>query len=290
MTITGPRGARAGDEDQPKAAEDCRTPRRWRDISHPAGGPQGSRADRHTAREGARPTRMDRPARRSGPARMMGAIASALLLLASSHAPAATVKASRGEITLPTYPWAAVETPLFPGHGQGEHLSLPDARFPEPRQNQPHLPDGRPGERIPAHHLPAGAGRQDPRGHRQNHRPADVLRQPRDQARADRPVRGLDQRRRGVEHRPARPHRRLHAAGGGGNPAPRQGRLALGGHRRDRAHLRHQMDRGGHAPARALVHRGTHPHLQPHRVLSAPTISGTAPPCRTRPASASSTR
>ena len=46
---------------------------------------------------------------------------------------------------------------------------------------------------------------------------------------------------------------------------PADGRLALGGHRRNRAHLRHEVDRGRHAAAGTLVHRGTHPHLQSHR-------------------------
>ena len=226
------------------------------------------------------------------PARLFlrGVLGAAVVFLSVWHAPAAKVAARTGEITLPTYPLGRRQASLLPRHGQGEHLSLPDARLPEPGQDQPHLPDGRARERVSAHHVPARTGRQDPRGHRQDHRPADVLREPRHQARPDRPVRRLDQRRRRVEHRPARPHRQLHAAGGRRDPAAGEGRLALGGHRRDRAHLRHEMDGGGHAAARAArSSRSASASTTPPRP-SAPTTSGTAPPCRTRRASASSTR
>ena len=95
------------------------------------------------------------------------------------------------------------EAPLLPRYRQGEYLSVSNARFPESRENKPDLSHGRARERISQDHLPSGVGRKDPRGHRQDDRSADVLRQPRGETRLDRTVRRLDQRRGRVERRSA---------------------------------------------------------------------------------------
>ena len=224
------------------------------------------------------------------PRHLMWLVFLSLLLQPSTGVAAEKVKAWRGELALPTYPWMAVKHPYFRGTDKVNIYPYPMLDFlSREKTNRTYQTVVLENEYL-SRHIPSGVGRQDPRGDRQDDRPADVLRQPRDQAGADRAVWRLDQRRRGMEYGPARAHReRMQPVAVEILPArKRTARARSPSARRSGFTARDGPWWSPSGPAARLSRSASGSTTPPRR--SAPITSGIARPCRTRRGSALSTR
>ena len=207
----------------------------------------------------------------------------AMLLLAAGNLAAAAVEASRGEITLPTYPWAAVKHPYFRGTDKVNIYPYPMLDFlSRDKTNRTYRTVVLENEYLRITFLPELGGKIHEVIDKTTGQPMFYVNhviKPGLIGQCGAWTSG------GVEWNtgPQGHTVSCHAAGGRRDPAAGDGRLALGGHRRNRAHLRHEVDGRRHAAARTLVHRGTHPHLQPHRDRPALLLLELHRRARTRP-------